>query len=441
MTNIVEHKQADVAIADLFDNLALSKRHIVCCLILFVVYIIEAWEMMIIIYAAPLVTADLQLTTTDLGSLISAIFIGMGIGALFWGVISDKFGRKKSIIWSLILYSIISLFSAFSETFWQLYCARLVSGIAAAGMLVICVPYFQELLPTQVRGKLSVYLAAGWPFGILVAVGMTVLLGDHGWRWIIGVSAICGLWALMMQRYLPESPYWCVKAGHQQKAKDAISYLSNGSITLAADQRIVVPVTLSETKKGFKFPLVVISLNQIVVSFMIAWGYWGLQSWLPSLLEKRGLSLPQSFEFIALSALFMLPGYIVASWLTGKFGRKKVFMLFISLAAVSGYLFAHSSTETGLYASNFALSFFSLGAYGVWGAWVGEFYPTSIRATGYSITIVTQRVANILAPMLIGYVLSLGWTFTSTTFFIDAFLFAAAFFAIFLPETEGRTLS
>lgn len=97
-----------------------------------------------------------------------------------------------------------------------------------------------------------------------------------------------------------------------------------------------------------------ISLLQIAINFIFSWGYWGLQTWLPTLLQQRGLSLPQSYGFIAISALCMIPGYITASYLTGKIGRKWTVVVYIGSAAIAGYAFASAESLNTVYASNFA---------------------------------------------------------------------------------------
>ncbi|MFP5018998.1 hypothetical protein ACKLTP_18790, partial [Paenarthrobacter ureafaciens] len=98
------------------------------------------------------------------------------------------------------------------------------------------------------------------------------------------------------------------------------------------------------------------------------------QTWMPTLLQDRGLSASSSLSFIALSAVMMIPGYITASYLTGRFGRKWIFNIYVLAAGGGGAYFATASTETEMYIGMFVLAFFSLGAWGVWDTWMGELY-------------------------------------------------------------------
>lgn len=433
--------EASVSVGQVFEALPLTLEHLKSCLALFFVFVIEAWEMMIIVYTSPLIAKDFKLGPVAIGNLIGAIFVGMGIGSVVWGPISGKIGRKKSIIYSLVLYGIVSILSVLSPDYATLYALRLASGIVAAGMLVVTFPYFEELLPVRSRGPFTVYLAAGWPIGMLLALGATVWLMPLGWRWVIGVSSVAAAWSLVVAFWVPESPYWLAGAGRQEQARASIERLSRGAVVIPPQRQLhVESVTRGVWSDLLSGRMLTVTLLQVVVNFTFAWGYWGLQTWLPTLLQQRGLSLPQSYGFIAISALCMIPGYMTASYLTGKLGRKKVMITYVALSAVAGYAFANTQTMGALYASNFALAFFSLGAWGVWDTWVGELYSTRLRTLGYSWAVLAQRLANIAAPTVIGLMVARGFSFNLTTTFINLFMFATVFLALFLPETEGKDL-
>ncbi|MEH7523178.1 MFS transporter, partial [Bacillus sp. JJ1503] len=179
---------------------------------------------------------------------------------------------------------------------------------------------------------------------------------------------------------------------------------------------------------------------QTIVNFTLAFGYWGLYTWIPTLLMEKGLSMSQSLGFLALTSIMQIPGYMVASHLTAKFGRKKILFLFVTGAAISGFLFAFSSNMVELYAFNFLLSFFNQGAWAVWNTWFGEVYPTNVRGAGYSFGAASQRWANTFAPSIIGFVIGMGWTFGATVSFIEAFVVVTMITILFIPETEGKIL-
>jgi len=421
--------------------MAFNRAHWIAGLVLFVSFVIESWEMMIIILSGASIGADFNLDTAEIGSLIGAIFLGMIPGALVWGKLVDRFGRRTCLVWSLALYAVMPLLSAFAPSLEVLWWLRFVCGLILAGVLVVTFPYFEELVPVKSRGRATVYLSAGWPLGLLVSIGVTALLMDHGWRWVIGFSSIAGLWSIVVYKLLPESPYWLTEKGRMQEAQDAIFRLSGGSLSA-----VVKPMKLAVHDDGkasffdiFRDGFMRLTALQTVINFCFAWGYWGLASWMPALLAKQGLSAPDGLSFMAISALFMFPGYICASYLTGKYGRKKVMLGFVFISVVAGYGFANSATLNQMYIWNFTLSFFSLGAWGVWNTWMGEIYTTDTRAAGFAWGTSAQRAANALAPVVIGAMLGSS-SFLQTVTFISGFLAVTFFAALFLPETEGKTL-
>jgi putative MFS transporter len=443
--NTVRTEATSTQVGSFFENMPFTQKHIFIGLTLFVAFVIEAWEMMLIIFISGSVAAEFGLTPVQVGSLIGAIFLGMIPGSYLWGIVSDKIGRKKTMIYSLVSFGIISLISAFSVNFEMLYTSRLLAGIALSGVLVCVFPYFEEMLPVKQRGKAAVYLSAGWPIGTLLAVGLTTLLINvegvfGGWRAIIFLSSLAALWAIVVAK-IPESPYWLAGKGREEEAKQVIDEISEGDVKIQKETELAV----FEVKQGsfleiFKGKMLKTTVLQTIINFAFAFGYWGLYTWIPVLLQQKGLSMAQSLGFVALAAIFQIPGYMAASYLTGKYGRKKVMVAFVTLAAISGFAFAYSTTLTQLYLFNFVLSFFSLGAWGVWNTWLGEVYPTNVRAVGYSFGVGAQRWANTFAPSIIGFVIGLGWVFGATVTFIQVFMVITLITVLFLKETEGEIL-
>jgi len=410
-----------MSVGEWFADMSLTRTHWIAGLTLFMAFVIESWEMMIIIFSSGAIGVDFGLDTAKIGSLIGAMFLGMIPGALLWGKLVGTLGRKRCMIWSIGLYGLFPLISAFAPSFEVLWWVRFVCGIVLSGALVVTFPYFEELVPVKVRGRATVYLSAGWPVGVLVAIAVTILLMDAGWRWVIGFGSIVSLWAIVISKFVPESPYWLAEQGRTEEAEQAISRLSEGKLaaTIASIQGPAGPrIAFTDIFRGTTIRVTIV---QTVINFCFSWGYWGLASWMPTLLAERGLSAPEGLGFIAISALFMFPGYISASYLTGKYGRKKIMLSYVFISAVAGFGFAQSATIPEMYFWNFTLSFFSLGAWGVWNTWLGEIYDTKTRGAGAAWGVSAQRVANAVAPVVIGSMLATS-NFMQTVTFISMFL-------------------
>ncbi len=435
----VQNPEARRPVGDWFADMPLTRAHWLAGMTLFVAFVIESWEMMIIIFASGAIAADFGLNTAQVGSLIGAMFLGMIPGSLMWGKLSGVLGRKRCMLISIGLYGIFPLLSAMATSFEMLWVIRFICGIVLSGALVVTFPYFEELVPVKVRGTATVYLSAGWPVGVLVAIGISVLLLEHSWRYVVGAGCVVSLWALCVYRFVPESPYWLAAKGRTDEADQALRSLSLGRINPKSLSTQDEPNSQMAFSGIFRRSTLRITVIQTVINFCFSWGYWGLASWMPKLLAERGLSAPEGLGFMALSALFMFPGYISASYLTGRLGRKKVMLAYVFISALAGFGFAYSQSLGQMYFWNFTLSFFSLGAWGVWNTWLGEIYDTPNRGAGTAWGVSAQRVANAIAPVAIGAILVTS-NFLQTVAFISLFLAVTFVAAAFLPETEGQTL-
>ncbi|MET7331951.1 MFS transporter [Nonomuraea sp. NPDC005650] len=426
-----------IPIGAAFDRMPFTRRHVLIALALFIAFVIESWEQLALVYVSGDLGTAFGIDEAGVGVVLSAVAFGMIPGVLVWGPVADRAGRKPVAFWSLLAYGVIALASAFAPNMATLVGLRVASGLALAGVYTITFPYFLELLPTRSRGRAAVYLSIGWPIGMLAAIGASTTLGGLGWHVVVIASAAAGLWAFAIRAWVPESPYWLAARGRQEEARAVLRVLSSPDADAGftvASERVGRPLDL------FRGGLARITVVMLLLNFVFNWGYWGLQTWLPTLLQQKGLTLSASLGFAALSALMMIPGYVSASLLTGRFGRKKVFLVYVVAALLGGLWFATASTTTGLYLGNFVLSFFSLGAWGVWNTWNGEFYPTALRGTGYSWATAAQLVATTVAPSAVGALLAHATGFTATMLIINAFMVATALLAVPLPETEGREL-
>ncbi len=440
-TTVAETRNsAPVALSEVYERMRFSRAHVKIAIALFVIFVIESWEQLALVYVAGGVAESFGLDDVQLGLVLSAVAIGMIPGALIWGPLADRVGRRPVTIVSFIAYGIIAAIVPLATSYEMLMGLRVLSGFALAGAYTVVFPYFLELMPSRYRGRATVLLSVGWPIGMLVAIGVTSALDHLGWQVVALASALACAWVIVVALWVPESPHFLMRRGRDDRA---LLVLRRLGVELEPGQTLHHE---EETRRAgnpldlLKRELVGRTLLMLVVNFAFNWGYWGLQVWLPTLLQERGLSLDASLGFVALSAVIMIPGYLVAAWLTRRLGRKKTFVVFVLGAVAGGVLFAYSWDLPSLYAANFIMSFFILGGWGVWNAWNGEFYPTRVRAAGYSWATSAQLVSNALAPAVVGALLAASVSFTLTVLFILVFLVITVIAALPLPETEGRPL-
>jgi putative MFS transporter len=426
-------------VGDLFDAMAPSRAHLIAGSVLFFTFVVEAWEQVGLVYVSNGIAGDFGINNTQLGWSLSAVAFGMVPGALLWALVIDRLGRRRATVYSLLAYAVLALLAAVSPVFWGFLLLRFLSGVAFAGVYSVTFPYFLELLPTKWRGPGTVALSIGFPVGTLLCIGVSQTLGTLSWRAVAVVSALAGLWSLAVLRWVPESPYWLAK---QHRHADAARVLRHLGAPVAPDATFSVgesgrgggPRELFLGRARGQFALL------LIVSFTFSWGYWGLQTWLPVLLQNRGMTITSALWFVAVSQLVSVPGYLLAAWLTRRYGRRPVFLTFALASALGGLLFALASGVGQLYAGNLVLAFFSLGAWGIWNTWSGEVLPTRLRGAGYAWVTSAILLANTVSVPVVGAMMDHGVPSSIVIGSIIAFLVVALLAVLPLPETEGRSL-
>jgi putative MFS transporter len=432
-------RSADMSVGELCDRMTLSRAHIVAGVVLFVTFVIEAWEQVGLVYVSTGIADEFGIGNTELGWALSAVAFGMVPGALLWGVLIDKLGRRRVTVFSLLLYAVLALLAGLSPSFWPFLVLRFLSGMAFGGVYSVTFPYFLELLPTRWRGQGAVGLSVGFPVGTLLCILVSQTFGIISWRAVAIVAALAGLWAFAVLRWVPESPYWLAK---QNRHADAARVLRRLGASISEDTQFRVDregasgnlrsLFRGATRRRF--------LLLLVVSFTFSWGYWGLQTWLPVLLQGRGMSVSGALWFVAVTQLVSVPGYLLAAWLTRRQGRKRVFLWFVFASAAGGVLFAVAANTGQMYAGNLVLAFFSLGAWGIWNTWAGEVLPTGLRGLGYAWVTSAILLANTVSVPVIGAMMDHGVPSVAVIGSIMAFLIVALLSVLPLPETEGRAL-
>lgn len=430
-------KAESLSVGEAFSAMRLRKAHVVAGLVLFMTFVVESWEQVGLVYVSGFISEDFGVGLTQVGTALGAVALGMVPGALLWAILVEKKGRKFVSIASLLSYCVLALIAAFAPSFSVFVVLRFLSGVAFGGVYAVTFPYFMELLPTKFRGQGAVALSIGFPLGMLLCIAVSQSFGEISWRVVAAVAAVAGLWAFAVWRWVPESPYWLVKKGRTAEAR---TILGDFGVDIPAGTQLVLDAPdddRSAIKKVRTAPLLTLI---ILTSFTFSWAYWGLQSWLPVLLQDKGLSVSGSLGFVALSQLVAVPGYLIAAWATRRFGRRWIFWIFAVFSGVGALIFGAATGNTQLYIGNFVLAFFSLGAWGVWNTWSGEVMPTKIRGAGYSASTSAILLAQAVSVPVVGMMMDRGLSSLLTMGSLVVFMLIAVVATLRLPETEGREL-
>ncbi len=404
---------------------------------------LDAMDVGLISFVMAALAQQWALTPTELSWIGSIGFVGMAIGASLGGLLADRIGRRNVFAVTLLIYGLATGAAGLSTGLAMLIALRFVVGLGLGAELPVASTLVSEYAPTRIRGRVVVILEAFWAVGWILAalIGYFVVpASENGWRWALFIGIVPAAYALYVRARLPESVRFLENKGRTAEAEEAVRAFESASgiepvASPAADP--VPPARWSELwSDGLRGRTAALWATWFGVNF----SYYGAFIWIPSLLVSQGFSLTKSFGFTLIITLAQLPGYAAAAFLIEAWGRRATLATFLAGSAISAYAFGQAGSEAAIIAAGCALSFFNLGAWGALYAVTPEVYPTSLRGTGAGSAAAFGRIASILAPLSVPWLLDLGGTGLVFTVFGVSFALAAAA-ALALPEWRGRALA
>lgn len=418
---------------------------------------LDAMDVGLISFIMAALAVHWELDKTQTSWLASAGFVGMAIGATLGGLLADKIGRRQVFALTLLVYGLATGASALSTGLAMLIVLRFVVGLGLGAELPVASTLVSEFAPRKIRGRMVVILEAFWAVGwILAAVIGTFVVGasENGWRWALALGAVPALYALVVRLGLPESVRYLEARGRHEEAekvvasfeaevppaeleeatKAAVNEVSSpgSNARLESDPALTARSIFSPVMRGRTAAL-------WIVWFCVNFSYYGAFIWIPSLLVADGFTLVKSFTFTLIITLAQLPGYAVAAWLVEAWGRRATLATLLAGSAAAAGLYGTADSETMIIVAGCLLSFFNLGAWGALYAIGPELYPAHIRGAGTGSAAGFGRVASILAPLAVPFILG-NWS-TGVLFAVFAASFAVAAIAAFtLPEQRAKVV-
>lgn len=357
-----------------------------------------------------------HLSPTVSGLIGSVSLVGMAVGSAMAGSLSDRFGRRSLFIVTLLIYSIATGLSALATGVGIFFVLRFLVGIGLGGELPVATTYVLESSPEAVRGRRVVFLTAFWAIGSLVAALLAFfIIPSAGWRVVFLIGAIPALYTAVLRFALPESRKF-QKLEKRPSMKQAFK-----SIWVHGMNRR--------------------SLVTWVLWFTMNFAYYGMFLWLPSIMATKGYSLVHSIGYVLVMTIAQVPGYLCAAWLVEKWGRKKVLVTAMILAAFAALGFGFAATTAWLIIFGILLSFFMLAAFGGTYLFTVEQFPTASRGTGMGWAAGVGRIGGILAPFITGAMIahSVMFTYIFGLFFL-VLLIGFLVVVFYGYETKGKQL-
>lgn len=412
-------------------------------------WLFDAMDTGIIAFVLPVLAKEWSLSATQMGFIGSMGLLGMAVGAVLAGSAADRFGRKTVFSVTLVIYSIATGLCGLAWNYESLLFFRFLVGFGLGGELPVAATLMAEYSPPASRGRFIVLLESFWAAGWLAAALISYfIIPRYGWQMAFFIGALPALYVFFIRLAMPESIRFLMDKGRQQEALAIVGKIEQS----AGVEPVVQPAAMSNTtvepagtKVVFKelwtprFAKRTIMLW--IIWFGIVYSYYGIFTWLPSLMVQQGHTVIKTFEYVLIMTVAQLPGYFSAAYLVDRIGRKATLAIYLAMSAVSAYFFGQGGSAEVVLLWGSLMSFFNLGAWGVVYTYTPELYPTRIRAFGSGWAAAVGRFGGILAPTIVGYMIAgqqgMGQVFTM---FTGVMLAVAIAVWLFGEETKGRTL-
>lgn len=383
-------------------------------------WMLDAMDVMLYSMVLSHLMRDLGMGKGTAGLLNSLTLLASAIGGLLFGFLADRVGRTRSLMLSILVYSVASGACGLSSTIQQLAILRFILGLGMGGEWTTGAALIAETWPAEHRGKALGLMQSTWAIGEMIAAGVVALfLPRFGWRAVFFVGVLPALIVFWIRRDVPESSIWLEQRGTRKA----------GSLRLL-------------WRKDLR-------RNGLLATAMNAcgmFGYWGLFTWIPAYLSLppeqggRGLDLMKTTTWLVIMGIGKWLGYALFGFFADSAGRRRAYVTYLLVATALVPLYGIATTPLWLLVLGPFVAFFGTGFFSGFSAVASELFPTEIRATAMGLSYNIGRGLSAAAPAIVG-LLANRFGLGSAFFLQAAAFFAAALLAMALPETKGRQLT
>ncbi|HCA79171.1 MAG TPA: MFS transporter [Bacteroidetes bacterium] len=386
-------------------------------------WMLDAMDVMLYAFALTTIQAEFDLSSGQAGALASATLIASAVGGIGFGILADRFGRARTLMISILAYSVFTGLTATAGSLVELFVWRALVGLGMGGEWSAGSVLVSETWPAEHRGKAIGFMQAGWAVGyILAAILAASILPLFGWRALFLIGIAPALLTLWIRRNVQEPEIW------RTRSNNNVSGVAPGITEL------------------LQAPFLRRAVLGSAMTMAVLFAYWGLFTWMPAFLSRpieqggAGLGIVKSSAWIIPMQIGAFFGYTSFGFFADRMGRRPVFAAFLVCAAILVPMYGQlAQQEWALLVLGPLVGFFGHGYFSVFGVMLSELFPTHLRGTAQGTVYNIGRAFSALAPYTIGAVadssgLGSALGITSAFFLIGAALMFT------LPETRGRDL-
>ncbi|MCL4539030.1 MAG: MFS transporter [Bacteroidetes bacterium] len=408
-----------------------TRAHFEILLMSWAGWVFDFYDLILFTFLLIPVGSELHLTRVELSFVLGASLAATALGGVIFGVLSDRFGRKSVLQWTILTYSVGTFLSGFSPSIWILLLFRIITGLGVGGEWATGQTYVGETFPARVRGRYAAFMQTGAPFGIALATLVGGFLESSiGWRACFFVSILPAILVIIIRRRLPESDVWA-----ERRRLISQEGFKAGNVEEEGRNKFLLLFS-AEYRKLFG--------QSLLLAIFDMSAYWFTYSWLPGYLhEQRQFPMAKSAVWMLVTQAGGLLGYLTFGFVADKLGRRPAYSIYSFIMAAALVMVTLMWSVVVVYPP-VILSFmflvgFGTGMFSGYGPLFSELYPTSIRNTAMGSAFNLARGVQFFTPVIIAVV--------AETYGLSGGISLAAIFALLtgiwiwtFPETKGKKL-
>ncbi len=382
---------------------------------------VVAWCLLIILFdgydlaingvVLPLLMDEWGLSAVQAGMLASTALAGMMFGAMIFGSLADKIGRKKVIMICIVLFSGLTFAGGFASNPTEFGILRFLAGLGIGGVMPNLVALTSEYAPKNMRSTLVTTMFSGYAVGgVMAALLGAWLTPSFGWEIMFFIAGIPLLLLPIIWKFLPESLMFIVKENKQEQARPIMARLAPevqiSNETKFELHQIDVPEAANVVSL-FKRGRALNTLLFWLAFFTCLLTMYALSSWLPKLMMAAGYSMDNSLMFMMVMNVGAVVGIVGGGILADRFHLKPVLMFLGIMGAIVMSLMGFQSNQFLLYILVFLAGAASIGSQMLLYSYVAQYYPLAVRSTGIGWSSAIGRMGAIVGPILIGGLLGM----------------------------------
>ncbi|MCQ6274996.1 MFS transporter [Bacillus sp. V3B] len=394
----------------IINNSKFNRFHLSLFIWSFMIILFDGYDLSVYGTALPLLMEEWGLSSVEAGTMGSYGLFGMMFGAIIFGIMADRIGRKKVIMLNVFLFSAFTLLCGFAESAMTFSIFRFIAGLGLGGIMPNIAALTMDYAPKSMRIRLVSLTLVSFALGGALAPAVGVLLIEQfGWASVFIVAGLPLVGIPFMMKQLPESTSYLIRTGKKEQLFATLAKVSPG-LTFSKDDEIEV-VKLTATKA----PVAGLFKERRALSTVMFWlaffcallMVYGLNTWLPKLMIEAGYGLNSSLGFLIALQGGAVIGILVLSQLCEKFGSKRVLIPTYLAGAIALALLGFGGSTLVILGLIAIAGAATTGAQVLIQAYVTAYYPAEMRSTGLGVASGIGRLGGMVGPILFGFLLTL----------------------------------